>query len=964
MNNNIQCSIESSTTKIELNSAVDGVFLVPELEGLVGLPEIRTTSGVNAGYDGGWTSAQNYDARLISIRGVIANPDISKVEDKRRAIASLLGQGRKEQLTLRFTTEAGNAYAISVRTISCEMALQRVLTTQEFLIQLRADDPLIYDDGTTGGIAAILQPQRALGGFEINFGLPLAIGGGAEDTVVDNGNETVYPVIKLYGALHSPTVVNRTTNQQMQILADLQYSIDWHTYRSATGDYILVNDGLEGAPMTLSQLTGNAEQTTYSGKNLIKLGGSSGSASFGQTVTVTVLDESTFRLNGTATTNGWLEILDPTRFLQGVQVSSTIIYPLTSSETYTASIKLTSGTFTQSGDGSGFLFQKQSGSGSEPHANYNGTATFTGSDGIYRGWLRVMNGDTFNNAVFQIQLEKGGQYTSFEPYVGGTPAPNPSYPQSISTVTGAQTVGVTGKNLQSTTWGQDFVDAINDASKASVQTYDGKNCLKYAVSAGYGSYPAKNFTLGIKFQPNTQYTFSFDMLKTNAQARTFAIRYSDGTDTTTNAGDAGAGEWHHYEITSTAGKTVTYATPFYTAGDAYIDIDTFQIEIGTSASQFVPYCGQKLEVNLGKNLTDLSTFRIGYVDAYGGIQNAHPLGEMCSQFIKVKPNTAYTFKIFETTGTNDSWFGVGEYTSESTSSFVRRDANTTTTATSITFTTSATTNYILVSARNLEQATKVQLEKGFQATSFAPYFTPIELAKVGTYQDYIWNDGGTWKIHKSTAVAVLDGTENWAESGSTHERFVIGSAQTTFSLLAKGTPSYKSKCDYFKFQEGGTAWTGIGRCGFDGLGTFWCMISGMSSLADFKTWLGTNNVRVYYPLATPTDTEITDETLRAQLNFLASLYEGENNISLVGTGAQGEMAISYATDYTVNQDVITIDSQARTITLNGQDVYHLKTSESEFLVLAPGENKLYLTSEVSDDSGYAEVKFKQGYLSI
>lgn len=76
------------------------------------------------------------------------------------------------------------------------------------------------------------------------------------------------------------------------------------------------------------------------------------------------------------------------------------------------------------------------------------------------------------------------------------------------------------------------------------------------------------------------------------------------------------------------------------------------------------------------------------------------------------------------------------------------------------------------------------------------------------------------------------------------------------------------------------------------------------------------------------------------------------------------MAISYATDCTVNQDVITIDSQARTITLNGQDVYHLKTSESEFLVLAPGENKLYLTSEVSDDSGYAEVKFKQGYLSI
>ena len=221
MNNNIQCSIESSTTSMELNSAADGIYLVPELEGLVGLPEIRTTSGVNAGYDGGWTSAQNYDARLIAIRGVIASRDVAQVEAQRRKLASLLGQGRKEQLTLRFTTEAGKAYTVIVRTISCEMALQRVLNKQDFLIQLRADDPLIYDDGASGGTEAVLRVQQALGGFEINFGLPLAISGSSDATVVENGAEPVYPVIKLYGPLHSPTVVNMTTNQQMQIIADL-----------------------------------------------------------------------------------------------------------------------------------------------------------------------------------------------------------------------------------------------------------------------------------------------------------------------------------------------------------------------------------------------------------------------------------------------------------------------------------------------------------------------------------------------------------------------------------------------------------------------------------------------------------------------------------------------------------------------------------------------------------------------
>lgn len=220
--NNMQLTITSSTTSMDLNDHQTGIYLLPELEGFTGLPEIRTASGVNAGYDGGWTSAQNYDARLIAIRGAIANPDIPTVEALRRNLAALCGQGKTESLKLTLTTEAGNTYTVFVRTISCTMSLPRVLTQQEFLIQFRADDPLIYDEGASGGTEAILQVQRALGGFQINFELPLEIDGGPDATIVDNnGTEYVYPVINLYGPLHSPTVVNQTTNQQMQIIADL-----------------------------------------------------------------------------------------------------------------------------------------------------------------------------------------------------------------------------------------------------------------------------------------------------------------------------------------------------------------------------------------------------------------------------------------------------------------------------------------------------------------------------------------------------------------------------------------------------------------------------------------------------------------------------------------------------------------------------------------------------------------------
>lgn len=41
-----------------------------------------------------------------------------------------------------------------------------------------------------------------------------------------------------------------------------------------------------------------------------------------------------------------------------------------------------------------------------------------------------------------VQLEVGSTVTTYEPYVGGVPAPNPDYPQNIKTVTGSQTVSV------------------------------------------------------------------------------------------------------------------------------------------------------------------------------------------------------------------------------------------------------------------------------------------------------------------------------------------------------------------------------------------------------------------------------------------------------------------------------------------------------------------------------------------
>jgi hypothetical protein len=50
-------------------------------------------------------------------------------------------------------------------------------------------------------------------------------------------------------------------------------------------------------------------------------------------------------------------------------------------------------------------------------------------------------------SISNLQLEIGSSATTYEPYVGGIPSPNPSYPQNVNVVTGEQTVQVSGKNL-------------------------------------------------------------------------------------------------------------------------------------------------------------------------------------------------------------------------------------------------------------------------------------------------------------------------------------------------------------------------------------------------------------------------------------------------------------------------------------------------------------------------------------
>lgn len=164
----------------------------------------------------------------------------------------------------------------------------------------------------------------------------------------------------------------------------------------------------------------------------------------------------------------------------------------------------------------------------------------------------------------------------------------------------------------------------------------------------------------------------------------------------------------------------------------------------------------------------------------------------------------------------------------------------------------------------------------------------MELCKIRTYQDYIYKENDKWykygAIGKSTFVGASDVYENWIMRTDV--------AVTGYKCYRNGNFNVNSLGDlanaysnYFKYVTSGNfANTFRLNSQTSGYGIQVIISETLaSSTNDFKTWLSTHNVNVYYVLSTPTTTEITDATLISQLEALkgAVSYAGQTNISQV-----------------------------------------------------------------------------------
>jgi len=117
---------------------------------------------------------------------------------------------------------------------------------------------------------------------------------------------------------------------------------------------------------------------------------------------------------------------------------------------------------------------------------------------------------------------------------------------------------------------------------------DGRECIRF-VDCRTAPYR------DINFKEKTQYTVSFDaktVIKTNDNQMSswaFVFTYTDGNYTQVPI--KRNSDWNHFTQTSLAGKTIAYigAKSQTWVNWVYIDVNTFQLEEGTSATDYEPY---------------------------------------------------------------------------------------------------------------------------------------------------------------------------------------------------------------------------------------------------------------------------------------------------------------------------------------------------------------------------------------
>lgn len=251
-------------------------FFIISMTGL-GIADIRTSSFVFSGRDGGLVTDQLSDFRNININGKIGSPTSAQHQADRAALIAALPVD--ETFPVYITLFDGTTYRVDCNLQKLTLDYNNGGLRSDFLIQLIAGDPLFYStdggDEHTGNVARVAQ-----GGYATPYILPVSWDSGSSPTIVTNAGDSVaYPVITLHDAAINPSITNQATDETFEL-----------TLTTVAGDVLVIDMANRTAKLNGASVLGN--KTTNSiwwglqpGDNPIVLD----SDSAGDTVTAAVV---------------------------------------------------------------------------------------------------------------------------------------------------------------------------------------------------------------------------------------------------------------------------------------------------------------------------------------------------------------------------------------------------------------------------------------------------------------------------------------------------------------------------------------------------------------------------------------------------------------------------------------------------------------------------------------------------
>lgn len=526
---------------------------------------------------------------------------------------------------------------------------------------------------------------------------------------------------------------------------------------------------------------------------------------------------------------------------------------------------------------------------------YQGNPITVQVDSMKKITVGILASDKTTALSYKTQIEKGSTATSYEPHI------SPTFPQVIHNVSGDNKVVIASKNLLSNDWENDWQRGYWDISTGKFVSSRNWQAIKYYIPV------QPNTTYYVYADPNISASIG-NICQYDAN-KNFVI-YKAGTKNTTFTTSANV-----YFLTIYVGN------PYKGTNISLSKSDT------TTNGTYVPFTNQSYPLYLPvENLLDNDLLLVSNWtksgDVYSGnlmyLYNAYGTNTN-GIYNTFKANTQYSFSLdLKADATTRGLLARFVYTDSTNSQVTCQNANTTDfvhytltseSGKSISKLIFSYANGMTVNIKNM------QLEKGTNASQYNPYGSPyIELNKIGTYQDYIYKNGGKWYVHKETASVDMGTLTYQTDNGGVYfYSSVSGKGRTNFDLLCTcytvtTSTNTSGMTDYqVKGQTSGSY--------------IFVKDSRYTSPTDLKTALSGETLK--YNLATATNTEITDTTLVNQLNNIekAYSYNGTTNILQVSNdnGFMLEVVSLHGSTFASNyrgEPVITVN-QTGLIYLNG-----------------------------------------------